>query len=156
VDTARHGGRLTAHAPVVRRSIRVVGGPVSLLLCACVSGVTVDRATATGPTLVLDVTNASSDQRSVGYEFDGDGTSGAGEGLLSACERQVQPYGEVLGSYSIEIDGTSVLDGTVPPNAAGAYLVVRVQISADGSRTAAAPLVLRDMPEAETRAIPGC
>ena len=125
-------------------------------MSACVTGVTVDQASTTGPTLVLDVTNASSDDVSVGYRFDGEATSGAGEGLSGACERLVQPYGEVLGTYSIEIDGTSALDAMVPPNAAGAFLLIRVTIAADGSPTVAAPLLLRQMPDREMRPVAGC
>jgi hypothetical protein len=157
VDAARHRGRLTAGASVTPRlSIRPAGGLVSLLLSACVSGVTVDQASATGPTLVVDVTNASTDERSVAYEFDGGAMSGGGEGALGACERQVTPFGEVRGSYSVEIDGNSVLDGTVPPNAVDGYLVVRVTISADGEVSAAPPALILREPAMVINPIPGC
>jgi hypothetical protein len=157
VDVARHGRRLTTGPSATRRlSIRPAGGLVSLLLSACVSGVTVEPAAAAGPTLVIDVTNASPDERSVGYEYDGGAMSGGGEGTLGACERQVTPFGEVRGSYIVTIDGTSVLDGTVPPNLMGGYLVIRVTMTTDGEVSAAPPtLVLRE-PAMVMNPIPGC
>ena len=158
MDAARHGGHLTQHPPTTNRLVgtRAAGGLVALFLCACMPGVTVDPAAVAGPTLVLDMTNASSREWSVGYDFDGDGMSGTGEGLLAACERQVSPYGEVRGTYTIRLDGTSVLDGTVPPNVAGGYLVIRVTITADGEVSAGAPTLVRREPALLMNPVPGC
>jgi hypothetical protein len=158
VDAPRHGRHLTQHAPTTTRSvgIRAAGGLVALFLGACMPGVTVDPVAAAGPTLVLDMTNASSRERSVGYDFDGDGMSGTGEGLLGACARQVSPYGEVGGTYTIRVDGTSVLEGTVPPNGAGGYLVIRVTITADGEVGVGAPTLVRREPALLMNPIPGC
>jgi hypothetical protein len=116
-----------------------------------------ENAVQLGPTLVLDVTNASSAEHTIGYEWTADDGGGSGESTTASCERVAQEFGEIRGDYSFQVDGISVLEGTVPPNAPpGGYLVIRVSIEPDGTTTAAAPLFLARAPDPQPRPLGGC
>lgn len=127
-------------------------------LTACVpTAVTVEPGQPVGPTLVIDVTNGSDAERSIGYEFEMGSMSGGGEGMLLACERTVLPFGEIGSSFSVLVDGHSVMEETLPPGIpADRFVVVRVTIAADGTATAVAPVLAARMPPIQTQQIPGC
>lgn len=106
--------------------------------------------------LVVDVANASAAEATLDYEFESEGTSGAGEGLLAACRRETLQLSSIGGSYRMRVDGATVSEGVVPASAGGGeFLVIRLLIGPDGEAEAAAPVVLAAPPNAST-AIPGC
>jgi hypothetical protein len=128
------------------------------LLGACAPTVVeIEPAQPIGPTLVIDVVNGSSDERSIGYEFEMAQSSGGGEGTVLGCERATISFGEIGGRYSILVDGEAVTQGAFPPNIPGERTaLVRVTIAEDGTATAAAPALLARAPPFVTEPIPGC
>ena len=111
----------------------------AMLLVGCVSGQTVQPPE--GPMLVVDVTNASAAEATLDYEFESEGTSGAGEARLPACRRESLPLSSIRGSYQMRVEGATIADGVVPA-AAGRqeFLVIRLLIGPDGGLEAAAPV----------------
>jgi hypothetical protein len=108
---------------------------------------------AVGPALVLDVTNASDADVSVGYEFADGASTGVGEGVAASCERSVTPYGPIGGTYEIVVDGTAVHEGRVP-DAAALVLVVTVVIDADGDASVTGSRFSATDPAFGTRELP--
>lgn len=146
-------------------STRLVGAlVVSAVMAGCPTVVTTREeavpeipAAQLGPTLVVDVMNASKAEHAVSYEFTFQDSGGGGEGAILACERMTLAFGEIRGDYSIHVDSVAVLEGRVPPNApAGGHLVVRVSIAPDGTATAAAPIFLARGPDPEPRPLAAC
>jgi hypothetical protein len=135
-----------------------VGAAALVVLAGCFpTTVTVDPGQPIGPTLVLDVANASADQRTIAYEFEMGNSSGGGEGTLLACERSTMTFGEIGGRYTVEVDGEPVVDATMPPNVPlDRFVVVRIMIAADGTASAAAPVLSARAPPIETGPIAGC
>jgi hypothetical protein len=133
-----------------------------LFLLAAVAGCTtvvtdVERGRPIGPTIVLDVANASGEEHQVGYEFTADGGAGEGSGAAGPCERLAQPYGEVTGAYAIHVDGESIFEAHVSQDApSDRFLVVRIAIAPDGTATVIVPGLLAEAPDPEPRPIPGC
>jgi hypothetical protein len=120
-------------------------------------GVTVEPGQPVGPTLIIDATNRSDAERSIGYEFEAGGTSGGGEGTLLACERSVLPFGEIASSFSVMVDGHPVMEETLPPGIPpDRFVVVRVTIAEDGTATAAEPVLAARMPPVAGAPIPDC
>jgi hypothetical protein len=122
----------------------------------CVRGATANAAPA-GPTLVIDVRNASDRALEVEYDFTSGATSGTGASLVEACQRHPWSVGEVGGgTYSIEVDGTAVVEGTIPASAPeGASIVVSVLVGQDGAVEVLPPSMV-EVPELDTTTIPGC
>jgi hypothetical protein len=135
------------------RRLAVAALPVVLVACV-VDGQRMPEPG--GPTLVMDITNASADEVAVGYEFDAPNMSGTGETLAMPCRREAMPIGTISGTYRIKVAGDTVLEQSVPP-AAGpdAFLVVRIGIDPDGEVEVAAPVVVLEPPNASA-ALPGC
>jgi hypothetical protein len=125
----------------------------SLILAGCVTGQTTQPQ---GPTLVIDVTNASDREVVVASEFDSPGSSGNGESLAAACRREATPVFPVTGDYRVSVDGEAVADGVVQASdGTGRFLVIRVFVGPDGDVEAAAPVILASAPDVSS-AIPGC
>ena len=126
----------------------------SLIVAGCVTGQTIQPPQ--GPTLVIDVTNASDREVVVASEFDSPGSSGNGESLAAACRREATPVFPVTGDYRVSVDGEAVVDGVVQAaDGTGRFLVIRVFIGPDGVVEAAAPVILALAPDVSA-AIPGC
>jgi hypothetical protein len=149
MDLLRHHRRVTP---------RLLAGTALVALTGCFpTVVTVDPEQPTGPTLVVDITNRSDAERTLGYEFNAGNTSGGGEGTLLACERTVMPFGAIGGRYTVVVDGQPVTEGTLPPNLpADRFVVVRVTIAADGTATAAEPILVAREPPLESERIADC
>jgi hypothetical protein len=129
---------------------------VSLLLAACAMSGPVAAPELPAPMLVVDVTNASADEAVLGWEFDGEGTSGGGESLVAPCRRDAMPLSSISGDYSITVDGESVFEGAVPQRAGSeTFLVVGLRIGPDGEVEVTAPGVALQPPRVST-ALPGC
>lgn len=93
-----------------------------------------------GPSLVVDLVNASEDEIVVSYEFQSVNAGGGGEGSIPACERMVMEFGDVAGTYDVTVAGTTVIDAQVPPGMpANGYLLARVQVDRDGTASADGP-----------------
>jgi hypothetical protein len=126
----------------------------SLILAGCVTAQTTQPPQ--GPTLVIDVTNASDREVVVATEFDSPGSSGNGESLAAACRREATPVFPVTGDYRVSVDGEAVADGVVQASdGTGRFLVIRVFVGPDGDVEAAAPVILASAPDVSS-AIPGC
>ena len=129
----------------------------SVLLCACVAAPQPNAGPA-GPTLVIDVRNASDRELEVGYDFTAGVTSGTGASLVGPCQRHPLSVGEVGGggSYTIEVEGKTVVEGTVPASSPeGASIVVSVLVGQDGA-VEVLPSTLVQAPELDILSIPGC
>jgi hypothetical protein len=150
MDLLRHDRRLTPR--------RLAPGAALLALTACMpAGVTVDPGQPIGPTLVIDITNRSDAERTIGYEFDMGSMSGGGEGTLLACERSVMPFGEIGSNFTILVDSEPVIEETLPPGIPpDRFVVVKVTVAEDGTATAAAPVLAARMPPVQSAPIPGC
>lgn len=110
-----------------------------------------------GPTLALLVFNRSPEMVEVGYEFTSPNSSGGGSGSVGPCERLTTPFGQVLGSFQVVVDGTVVDEDTVPAGiAADAYLVIQVDIGADGVPEVGGRLVVATLPPPIPMVMPGC
>jgi hypothetical protein len=141
------------------RRLAVVGGGV-LALAGCVVGA---PAPAPGPgaQLVLDVTNASAQDRSVGYEYEFSNGGGAAETLIEGCHRTAVDVGNPpaegpVTTSRILLDGEPVSDVVMPPAAfAGAHIVIRIRIGPAGDVDVDPPVVVRDAPNVNV-ALPGC
>ena len=126
----------------------------SLILAGCVTAQTTQPPQ--GPTLVIDVTNASDREVVVASEFDSPGASGVGESLAAACRREATPVFPVTGDHRVSVDGEAVADGLVQASdGTGRFLVIRVFVGPDGVVEAAAPVILAPAPNVSA-AIPGC
>ena len=135
---------------------RIVVAALPTLLAACALGGRVEAPELFGPTLVLEVTNASDGDVAVGYEFESPGTGGTGETLAAACRREAVPLSSVVGTYHVTVDGKTVWEDAVPLHAdAGSFLVIRVRIGPDGEAEVAPPVILAAQPNLSV-AIPGC
>lgn len=126
-----------------------------LLLPACRVGPAPDVGPL-GPALVLDVRNASDRELIIGYDFEAGASSGGGEGLVGPCERQAIMFGEIGGSYTVTVDGSSVVESTVPAGApVDATMVVTVLVGPDGEVEVPPPAFVR-APNLDPATIPGC
>ena len=135
---------------------RIVVAALPMLLAACALGGRVEAPELSGPTLVLEVTNASDVDVAVGYEFESPGTGGTGETLAAACRREAVPMSSVVGTYHVTVDGKTVWEDAVPLHAdAGSFLVIRVRIGPDGEAEVAPPVILAAQPNFSV-AIRGC
>jgi hypothetical protein len=129
----------------------------SVLLCACVAPQ--PNAAPAGPTLVIDVRNASDRALEVEYDFTSGVTSGTGGTFVEPCQRHPWSVGDVGGgggTYRIEVDGDTVVDATIPASAPeGASIVVSVLVGQDGAVEVLPPSMV-EVPELDTTTIPGC
>jgi hypothetical protein len=136
---------------------RLAIAALSLLLAACVVAPQPNQAPS-GPSLVIDVRNASERELDVGYEFTGGVMSGSGATLVAPCTRQPFPAGEVGGggTYAIQVEGKTVVESTVPASTPeGASIVVSLLIGSDGVVEVLPPSLV-EVPELDTSTVPGC
>jgi len=132
---------------------RLALAAASALLAACTAP---PNQGPSGPTLVIDVRNASERELEVGYEFTSGATSGSGEGLVAACQRYPISTGPVGGTYAIRVDGKTVVEASVPASAPdGASVVVSVLVGPDGEVESQPPALVRT-PNLDTSTVPGC
>ena len=126
---------------------------ILLILSACVPAPATNGAPI-GPSLLIDVSNASNRQLEVGYEFEAGQNSGSGAGLIGPCSRQPMQAGQIGGAYVILVDGKSVLEATVPLSApADAFMVVNVSVGPDGE-VEVSPGGFVQAPRVDTEPIP--
>lgn len=111
-----------------------------------------------GPTLVVDVVNASEAEVPVSYELDSDNAGGGGEGSVPRCERFRMELGDVAGRYELSVGGTAVIDADIPaPMPARGYLLAKVRVDADGDVTLEAPPQwVASAPGFRTARVQGC
>lgn len=125
----------------------VAGVVWALAACAPVGPPQIGPAQPAGPTLAFVVVSRADETHVVGYEFDADTMSGAGEGEVE-CGSALMHFGEILGEYTVLVDGEEAASGRVPNGVApGSFLVFRVDIDADGSATVFGPNVARALPD---------
>ena len=128
-------------------------GLMSALLAGCMSGRS-GPAPAPGPMLVLEVTNQSSGQPVVSYEFTDVEMSGSGETSVVPCRREAVPISTISGDYRVLVDGEEVAEGRVPAGAGPEdVFVIRIRIAPGGEVEAAPPVVL-SQPPIDSAAIP--
>ena len=102
--------------------------------------------------------NATDQPLEIGFEFTSGATGASGEALVEPCQRFPFPVGEVGGggTYTIDVDGETVLEATAPASAPeGASMVVRVLVAHDGAVEVLPPAMVA-VPELDTATIPGC
>jgi len=135
---------------------RIVVAALPLMLAACALGGRSEASDPSGPTLGLDITNASDRDVVVGYEFEAPGSGGSGEVFQTACRRDAARFQTIVGSYHVTVEGKTVWEDTVPANAGSdRFLVIRVRIGPDGEVEIAPPVILAAQPNLSV-AIPGC
>jgi hypothetical protein len=129
-----------------------------LVLAGCAPvGPTVVGDAVDAPELVLDVTNATTEEVVVGWEFAAEGHSGNGEALVAACRRESMAPSVVSGVYTISVDGEPIMEDRVPERAsAETFLVVRIRIAADGEVQVDPPGVAVQPPPDVSGKMPGC
>lgn len=126
----------------------------SLLLAGCMPAPAAPAPVA-GPTLVIDVTNGSSEEVILGFEWESVGAGGSGETFVAPCRREAAPFSTVSGEYRVLVDGEEVAGGSVPDEAgADAFFVIRVRVGPDGEAEAAPPVVVLREPPYVSAAIP--
>ena len=136
----------------MRRAVATVGAAAILGLvsgCFALSGPEIAPAPPLqGPTLVMVVTNRSSEHRSVEFEYEAPGTSGAGGGDVP-CGTIVMDIGAVTGTYRLVVEGAEVASGRVPGGAdPSSFLVFEIVIEEDGTADVAGPVVAQRAPQA--------
>jgi hypothetical protein len=140
------------------RRLAVPGWCLPLLAACAIGGPVVAPVPGApaGPRLVLDVTNESPDERSIGFEWEGQTSAGGGEGPIAACHREAMQFGPLSGEYRVLVDGEAVWNG-VAPNGLGAdaVAVIRVRIGPDGAVNVAEPILVAAAPNVSAE-IPGC
>ena len=131
---------------------------VGLVLTGCAPvGPTVVGDAVDAPQLVLDVTNATTEEVVVGWTFAAEGHSGNGEALVAACRRESLAPSVVSGDYAISVDGETITEDAVPERASNeTFLVVRIRIAADGEVEADPPGVAVQPPPEVGQNLPGC
>ena len=135
--------------------MRRIAALSSVVLAGCAGQTFVAPADDTGPMLVIDVANESASDMSVGNEYEFEGVSGAGEGLVPACRRETLPLASIQGDYRILVDGKVVHEGVAPAGRPDTFFVVRVHIDPDGQVEVMVPGVMLREPIASAD-IPGC
>ena len=134
---------------------RLAVGASSLLLTACIPG-QVQPAERPGPTLVVEMTNATDRDVVVGHEYESPGQSGSGESFASACRRETLLLSEIRGDYQVTVDGEPAFEGSVPDGAdSETYVLIRVTIGPDAEVGAAEPIVVTEVPDVSAD-VPGC
>lgn len=127
----------------------------SLLLTACMPG-QMQPAERPGPTLVVELTNATDRDVVVGQEFESPGMSGSGESFVPACRRETLLLSEIRGEYQVRVDGEPVFEGAVPAGAdSETYVLIRASIGPDAEVGAAEPIVVTEAPDVSSD-VPGC
>ena len=135
---------------------RIVVAALSVVLTACALAGRSEAPDPSGPTLGLDITNASDRDVVVGYEFGAPGSGGSGEVFQTACRRDAARFQTIVGSYHVTVEGKTVWEDTVLANAGSdEFLVIRVRIGPDGGVEVAPPVILAAQPNVGV-AIPGC
>ncbi len=110
-----------------------------------------------GPTIILQVTNRSSNALTMGYEFEGHNASGAGEGPIEACQALAMPFGEVSGHYRILVEGEAVREGDAPPGFGRfVFLIVDISIDPGGEVVARPHRISRVEPRMMPRPVADC
>lgn len=129
---------------------------VALVLAGCAPGPN-PAFEPQGPVLVVDVRNASERGVEIAYEFTGGVMSGTGASLVEPCQRSPLSAGKLSGgTYSIQVDGKTVLEATMPAGAPdAASLVVSVLIGPDGEVEVLPPSLV-ETPELDVMPMPGC
>lgn len=115
---------------------------------------------AVGPTIVIDVSNASGSEVAVGYALVEDG-AGAAEDTVAVlpCQRGAFRFGPVADGYRVILDGRIRYQGRVPASAgAEDDLVITVDVEPNGQATIIGlpEVVSADEPLTPVEAIPGC
>ncbi len=138
----------------------LTGALVALLLGGCfpvVQQVHEGPAQPVGPQLAVEVTNRSGNPVEVGYEFESAGMSGGGTGSVGRCERALLLYGETTGRLRISVDGAEIDDAAVQQGLQpDLYLVLSVEIGADGSAEITGRRIAPEVREPAQPAIPDC
>ena len=135
------------------RRLAVVAG--ALLLGACVPG-QAQPAERPGPTLVVDMTNATDRDVVVGHAYESPGESGTGEQFMPACRHETLLLSEIRGEYQVSVDGKPVFEGSVPAGAdSETYVLIRMTIGPDAEVAAAEPIVVAEVPDVSAD-VPGC
>jgi hypothetical protein len=106
-----------------------------------------------GPNHVLEVTNASGQRRTIGFEYELAGGSGGGEWVMDACRRAAVPLsdvppGTVVAGYRILVDQGLVADVALPAGVRpGAHVVIRMRIGPTGEVDVDQPVVVAEPPD---------
>ena len=125
------------------------------VLAGCFGGDFAAAPDLTGPTFVVEVSNNSANEVSVGYEVMAAGTSTGAEMLAPACRIETMAS-TASGEYQVLVEGKSAAEGIVPDVIGeDRSLVIRLRIDPDGEVEAAPPLVMATQPNVSA-AIPGC
>lgn len=113
-----------------------------------------------GPTIVLDVSNASGSEVAVGYGLVDEGSEGAVDTVaVLPCQRGSFAFGDVNDGYRVFVDGEIRYQGRVPASAGTEdSLVITIDVEPNGQATIIGlPQVLAaDEPLTPVEAIPGC
>jgi hypothetical protein len=128
---------------------------MSAILAGCVGADFAAEPDLKGPTFVVEVSNNSTNQVSVGYEVTAAGMSTGAEMLAPACRIETMAS-TASGEYQVLVAGKSVAEGAVPGGIGDdRSVVIRLRIDPDGEVEAAPPLVMATQPNVSA-AIPGC
>jgi hypothetical protein len=131
---------------------------VTVVLAACMPVVVpIAEGPPEGPQLAIQIANASDREVKVGYEFEGPQMTGGGEGTVGSCEQVAMPFGPVSERYTILLDGEALHDAAAPAGVpAGAWVVVRISVDADGDANVTGSGIAPRMPDPNPRPIADC
>lgn len=128
------------------------------LLVACTPvAVEVVEVEQTGPVVVFDVTNQSTELRDLRYEIAEPNGASAGSTSAIPCARTVVELGPASRTIELAIDGEGFGSYTVTPADADArWIVMRVRIAPDGDALLLGVAAAENNPQAPVTPVPGC
>lgn len=129
-----------------------------LVAAGCsITSVTVTEVPETGPVIVVDVTNASTDLREVRYEIAQAAGSSMGAASAIPCARSFTALGRASDTVEIFVDAASIGSHRVTQAEDDAeWFVVTITIAPGGSARLVSMGSAEEDPRASLEAIPGC